>query len=69
MSKNSQAGRNRDLLLLSFLLLLPVAQPALGAEQNILVFTHATVIDATGAPAQLDVTVMITGDRITGIWL
>jgi imidazolonepropionase-like amidohydrolase len=54
-------------LFLLFLLLLLAAQPAFGAEQNILAFTHATVIDATGAPAQLDVTVVITGDRITGM--
>jgi imidazolonepropionase-like amidohydrolase len=30
-----------------------------------LVFTHVTVIDATGAPAQPDMTVVIRGDRIT----
>jgi imidazolonepropionase-like amidohydrolase len=54
-------------LFLPFLLFLLAAQPAFGAEQNILVFTHATVIDATGAPAQPDVTVVITGDRITAV--
>ena len=36
-------------------------------EGNILVFTHATVIDATGAPAKRDYAVVITGDRITDI--
>lgn len=30
-----------------------------------LVLTHVTVVDATGAPAQPDRTVVITGDRIT----
>src|SRR5579859_8179343 len=65
MNTNSQAGRNCVVLILPFLLLLLAALPAFGAEQDILAFTHATVIDATGAPAQRDVTVMITGDRIT----
>lgn len=32
-----------------------------------LVFTHVTVVDATGAPAKSDMTVVITGDRITEI--
>ena len=32
-----------------------------------LAFTHVTVIDATGAPAKSDQTVVITGDRITEI--
>jgi Amidohydrolase family len=32
-----------------------------------LVFTHTTVIDATGGPAQSDMTVVITKDRITKI--
>jgi imidazolonepropionase-like amidohydrolase len=67
MSQNSQNGRNRFVLLLPFLLLFLVAPSVLGAEQNSLVFIHATVIDATGAPAQPDVTVLITGDRITGM--
>lgn len=40
---------------------------SLGAKENLLAFVHATVIDATGTPAQSDVTVVITGDRITSI--
>ena len=32
-----------------------------------LVFTHVTVIDATGAPPQPDMTVIITGDHITNL--
>jgi predicted amidohydrolase len=32
-----------------------------------LVFTHVTVIDATGAPPQPDMTVVITGNRITAL--
>lgn len=37
------------------------------AKPKPLAFTHATVIDATGSPAQLDMTVVITGDRISGL--
>lgn len=32
-----------------------------------IVFTHVTVIDATGAPAHGEMVVIITGDKITGI--
>src|SRR4030095_4060190 len=32
-----------------------------------LVFTHITVIDATGAAPQSDMTVVITGNRITAL--
>jgi hypothetical protein len=44
------------------LLLLPVvqfAQPPQGDRSKSLVFTHVTVIDATGAPAKPDMTVVI----------
>ena len=51
-------------LLLSFYL---CGQNNQDGKRNILVFTHATVIDATGAPAKRDYTVVITGDRITAI--
>jgi imidazolonepropionase-like amidohydrolase len=51
---------------LLFMFSVLVVQP-LGAQENPLVFVHATVIDATGTPAQPDVTVVITGDRITAI--
>ncbi|MBI4456644.1 MAG: amidohydrolase family protein [Acidobacteria bacterium] len=56
-------------LLLS-LVLLPgwlVGQDKQNPQTNPLVFTHVTVIDATGAPAQSDMTVIVTGDRITEI--
>jgi len=43
------------------------AQQRRGSRPQPLVFTHATVIDATGAPAQPDMTVVITGDRITSL--
>ena len=34
-------------------------------QPKLLVFTHVTIIDGTGAPAKSDMTVMITGNRIT----
>jgi imidazolonepropionase-like amidohydrolase len=49
----------------ALLILFLVVQPAAAARQRILAFTHVTVIDATGAPAQADVTVVIMGERIT----
>jgi imidazolonepropionase-like amidohydrolase len=36
-------------------------------QQKSLVISHVTVIDATGAAAQPDMTVVITGDRITAL--
>ena len=62
----------KKLFLLLLLLALPV-QPSPQASQlpqspqksRPLVFTHITVIDATGASAQPDMTVVIQGDRIT----
>ena len=41
------------------------AQPPQGDQPRPLVFTHVMVIDATGAPAKPDMTVVVTGDRIT----
>ena len=49
------------------LLWLLFVQPTQAAESNVLALTHATVIDGTGTPAQADVTVLMTGDRITAI--
>jgi imidazolonepropionase-like amidohydrolase len=56
----------RGVIFLLFLLTFLVVQP-LGARENPLVFVHVTVIDATGAAAQPDLTVVITGDLITAI--
>jgi hypothetical protein len=42
-----------------------VAQTRDGLQSHPLVFTHVTVIDATGAIAKTDMTVVINGDRIT----
>ena len=55
-----------------FLLLLLLALPARPSPQQAqaprspqpLVLTHLTIIDATGAPAQPDMTVVIRGDRV-----
>lgn len=53
------------LLLISFAF--PTAWPQQKLEQNILAISNVTVIDATGAPAKSNMTVIITGDRITEI--
>jgi imidazolonepropionase-like amidohydrolase len=46
---------------LALLLLLTQAT----AQPSLLVFTHVTVIDATGAPAKFNQAVVINGNRIT----
>src|SRR5919199_5457386 len=58
--------------LLAFLLLLGVLTPLLAQQSPLphsqpLVFPHATVIDASGAPARSDMTVVITGSRISAM--
>ncbi|HEV2903477.1 MAG TPA: hypothetical protein VGW32_00430, partial [Pyrinomonadaceae bacterium] len=53
------------LLLISFAL--PTAWSQQKLQQNILAISDVTVIDATGAPAKPNMTVIITGDRITEI--
>jgi hypothetical protein len=55
-------------LFLSFSLqpAVPVNQKA-ARNRAALVFTHVTVIDATGAPPKPDMTVVITRDRITAL--
>jgi imidazolonepropionase-like amidohydrolase len=45
-------------------LLLLLAQPKQASAQRSLVFTHVTVIDATGAAAKPDMSVLISGGRI-----
>jgi len=57
--------KNMLLVILVLFSLLPAQSSS--SKANALVFTHVTVIDATGAPAKLDMTVVITGDRITAI--
>jgi imidazolonepropionase-like amidohydrolase len=53
------------LVLISFAL--PSASAQQKVKQNILAISDVTVIDATGAPARPNLTVIITGDQITQI--
>lgn len=58
------------LLILLQLSLLPVSvftQNSQTSQSKPLVFTHVIVVDATGAPPQPDMAVIITGDRITNL--
>ena len=60
----------KKVLLLLLVWLLPVglfAQQGDNNQQKALVFTHVTVIDATGAPAEPDMTVVVRGDRIEAL--
>jgi len=43
------------------------AQDTLSVDQRPLAFTHVTVIDATGSPAQPDMTVVVSANRITAL--
>src|SRR5262249_54996736 len=61
------AVKKYALLLLLLLPTLLFARPEAIPQQNSLVITHVTVIDATGAAAQPDRTVLITGDRIAAL--
>jgi urease alpha subunit len=56
--------------LLILLVILPgllFAQPKQNPQSKPFVFTHVTIIDATGSPARLDMTVVVIGDRIARI--
>ena len=44
------------------------AQERPSTDQRPLAFMHVTVIDATGAPAQPDMTVVVSGNHITATW-
>jgi cytosine/adenosine deaminase-related metal-dependent hydrolase len=60
----------KKVLLFLLIWLLPVglfAQQGDNNQQKALVFTHVTVIDATGAPAKPDMTVVVRGDRIEAL--
>jgi len=60
--------KNALLYLLVCLLPLDVSgRQKAGSGQTALVFTHVTVIDATGAPAKPDMTVVVRGDRIAAL--
>jgi len=53
------------LILISLLPAVAFARRPQGGQPKPLVFTHVTVIDATGAPAKPDMTLVVIGDRIT----
>ena len=53
------------LLLLLLLQIPPSAHSKLIPPSKALVFTHVSIIDATGSPAKSDMAVVIIGDRIT----
>ncbi len=58
------------LLLFSFFSFSPAltfAQTKQNSQTKPLVFVHVTVIDATGSPPKFDMTVILTGDRITSL--
>ena len=55
--------RTRNLLSV----LCPMFWSSLGAAETVLVIEHVTVIDATGAPARRDLSVLIQGDRIASL--
>jgi imidazolonepropionase-like amidohydrolase len=58
----------RTVIVLLLLSALPaLAQAQQRAASKTLVLTYVTVIDATGAPAQPDMTVVISGERITAL--
>jgi hypothetical protein len=56
----------RTLLVSISVLLVPVLLLAQGDDRP-LAITHVTLIDGTGAPAQGDMTVIVTGSRITAV--
>ena len=60
--------KNFELLCFLFLLSSPASPQALSTKPAALELTHVTVIDTTGAPVQADVTIVIRGDRIVGMW-
>jgi imidazolonepropionase-like amidohydrolase len=59
--------RGRLWLLLLPSLLFILGRTTFGQERKPLVFAHVTVIDGTGAAAQPDMTVIVTGNRISQI--
>jgi imidazolonepropionase-like amidohydrolase len=59
--------RNPSLLLTVLLFLSAVVQAKEAAQPQTIIFTHATVLDMTGAPAKPDMTVVIVGNRITAV--
>jgi imidazolonepropionase-like amidohydrolase len=67
---NLEESAMRQISALILSLILPVlllAQPKQSVQSKQIALAHVTVIDATGAPARKDMTVIITNDRITQI--
>lgn len=60
-------GRVTFAIALAFLFSCADSGGKIGIRTKTFVLTHATVIDATGAPPQSDMTVIFKGDRITAI--
>ena len=68
MTGDAASGASKMLpLVLVALFTLPFAKAQSQDQPESLVFTHVTVIDATGASPRPDMTVMITGNRIRAI--
>ncbi len=60
----------RKIFTLLLIIMLPtslVAQYNRTAQNSSVVFNHVTEIDVTGAPSRSDMTVIITGNRISSI--
>jgi len=56
-----------SILLVLFSFTLSSAQEQATRDQRPLAFTHVTVIDTTGGPMQTDMTVMVSGNRISAV--
>lgn len=59
--------KSLSLLLLLIFVNQTTAQRRPDTESSALAFTHVTVIDMTGTPPKLDMTVVVTGNRITDL--
>ena len=55
------------LLIVPLLFSISCARQKPAESQAALVFTHVTIVDTSGGPNQIDMTVFITGDRITAV--
>ncbi|NLP10779.1 amidohydrolase family protein [bacterium] len=55
------------IVLLSVMVSFSATRPQSDKGQRVLVFTHATIINTAGGPNELDMTVVISGDRIADI--
>lgn len=57
----------RNLITICSLVIFAVSSTVASSSKTTVAFTHVTVIDATGTPAQPDMTVIIEGQRITAV--